>query len=223
MNDSTPASDGGSAVPDRALHDMIASHLDGALDAAGQRRLAAELARSPEARRTLVTFLRVEAAIMRLALAGQLGAAFGTTSLEADAQPAGPVLRTGHAELTAPPASVLVPAAGEASPSRRGGPAGRLRSAALALAGCLIMFLAASSFLVARRDVIQPARGDMDRLADAWLRLARHHESDEDAEATSAAGPREAPLDDEADPGPPAWLVAAMGDEDMPSFSPDAG
>ncbi|MFM7043679.1 MAG: hypothetical protein ACKO35_16015 [Planctomycetaceae bacterium] len=223
MNDSTPASDGGSAMPDRALHDMIASHLDGALDAAGQRRLAAELARSPEARRTLVTFLRVEAAIMRLALAGQLGAAFGTTSLKADAQPAGPVLRTGHAELTAPPESVLVPLAGEASPSRRGGPAGRLRSAALALAGCLIMFLAASSFLVARRDVIQPARGDMDRLADAWLRLARHHESDEDAEATSAAGPREAALDDEADPGPPAWLVAAMGDEDMPSLSPDAG
>jgi len=223
VNDSTPASDGCSAVPERALHDMIASHLDGALDAAGQRRLAAELARSPEARRTLVTFLRVEAAIMRLALAGQLGAAFGTTSLKADAQPAGPVLRTGHAELTAPPASVLVPLAGEASPSRRGGPAGRLRSAALALAGCLIMFLAASSFLVTRRDVIQPARGEMDRLADAWLRLARHHESDEDAEATSAAGPREAPLDDEADPGPPAWLVAAMGDEDMPSLSPDAG
>ncbi len=223
MNDSTPASEGGSSVPDRALHDMIASHLDGALDAAGQRRLAAELARSPEARRTLVTFLRVEAAIVRLALAGQLGVAPGATSLEADARPAGPVLHTGHAELTAPPASVLVPLAGEASPSRQGGPAGRLHAAALALAGCLLMILAASPFLVAWRDVIQPARGEMDRLADAWLRVARHHESDEEPEATSAAGPGEAPLDDEADPNPPAWLVAAMGDEDMPSLSPDAG
>ena len=223
MNDSTPASDGGSAVPDRALHDMISSHLDGALDGAGQRRLAAELARSPEARRTLVTFLRVEAAIMRLALAGQFGATPGATSLEADARPAGPVLRTGHAELTAPPASVPVPLAGEASPSRQGGPASRLRAAALALAGCLLMILAASPFLVARRDVIQPARGEMDRLADAWLRVARHHESAEEPDANSAAGPGKAPLDDDADPNPPAWLVAAMGDEDMPSLSPDAG
>ncbi|HBB74446.1 MAG TPA: hypothetical protein DC048_08350 [Planctomycetaceae bacterium] len=222
MNESTPASAGGSGVPDPAVHDMIASHLDGALDAAGQRRLAAELARSPEARRTLVTFLRVEAAIMRLALAGQFDASSGTTHLGAGARPAGPV-RTGHADLRSPPASVLVPAAGEASSSRQGGHAARLRSAALALAGCLLMILAASPFLVSRRDVIHPARDDMDRLADEWLRVARHDDVAEEPEAIGAAGAGEASLDDEADPGPPAWLVAAMGDEDMPSLSPDAG
>jgi hypothetical protein len=63
----------------------------------------------------------------------------------------------------------------------------------------------------------------MDRLADEWLRVARHDDVAEEPEAIGAAGAGEASLDDEADPGPPAWLVAAMGDEDMPSLSPDAG
>lgn len=220
MNESTPPADGDGVMPDGAIRDMIASHLDGALDAVGQRRLAAELARSPAARRELATFLRVEAAMMRLAVAGQLGAALDAMSLGGDAWPAG---HTGHANLPARPASLPVSPAGEASSPRRGGHAARLRPAALALAGCLVALLVASPLLVTRPDSVQRARGEMDRLAYEWMRVARAHDADDEQEITGAGGPGDSPLDDENDDGPPAWLVAAMGDEDMPSLFPDAG
>jgi len=64
----------GAGPPDRELDDLIVQHLDGGLDAAGQRRLAALLAASADARRTLAGYLRQEGATLRLASAGLLGA-----------------------------------------------------------------------------------------------------------------------------------------------------
>ena len=66
-----------STPPSRELDDLITRHLDGGLDAVEQRRLAALLDASPAARETLARYLRLEGAIIRLALAGLIGSPAG--------------------------------------------------------------------------------------------------------------------------------------------------
>jgi len=69
--------DDDSPLPSRELDDLITRHLDGGLDAAEQRRLAALLDASPAARETLARYLRLEGALIRLASAGLLGSPAG--------------------------------------------------------------------------------------------------------------------------------------------------
>jgi len=71
-----PQRDGG-PPPSRELDDLITQHFDGGLDPAGQRRLAELLAAAPAARATFARYLRLEAALIRLASAGLVGSSAG--------------------------------------------------------------------------------------------------------------------------------------------------
>ena len=76
MTATPPQRDGG-PPPSRTLDDLITQHFDGGLDPAGQRRLAELLAAAPAARATLARYLRLEAALIRLASAGLVGSSAG--------------------------------------------------------------------------------------------------------------------------------------------------
>lgn len=200
------------------LHDAITRHLDGGLDPDAQRALARRLAASPEARNLLAGHLRIEAALVRLGLAGQLGPVAGAAVDEGAAVAA--------AVSPAPPPTA--PATG-----RRG----RWRSVAtdLAIAAAALVALALAPWWTAGPSrTAGPVRtagglgaGEMDRLAAQWLLVAR---------APGAFGADAQPVvaddggdevvnepSDDADAGPPAWLVAAMADEEFQRLSPDAG
>ena len=129
---------------DRELDDLITSHLDGGLDAAGQRRLAALLAATPGARATLVRHLRLESAIVRLARAGGLGSGIAA------------------AAPTAPPPTIA------AAPAVR--PPWRIRPAAIALAGSVVA-AAIALLVISRRDRPAVQSADIAAVAERWIDL----------------------------------------------------
>jgi hypothetical protein len=198
--------------PDRELDDLITSHLDGGLDAAGQRRLAALLAASPEARATLARSLRLEAALVRLAGAGLLGDPVAASSPPAMPRPAVP------------------------APTAPGSPRW-LRPAAVAVAAASLA-TAVAVLVVGRAEPRARPAADIAVVAERWIAIqaaeaadAREHAPPAPAvAATTAAGPTEHEAadpertdpygagTDEDDPGPlpgspPSWLVAALADE----------
>jgi hypothetical protein len=187
------------------LHDAIARHFDGGLDPDAQRALARQLAASPEARRTLASHLRIEAALVRLGLAGLLSGA---------ADPVASVTPT------VPPATV------EGAPTTGRWRGWRSPVGALAIAGAVLVALVLGP-RSPRQPKAMPGGGGIDRVAAQWLRVAREPEPiDDDAIAVVVNDGDDEPGDeptDEPDEGPPAWLVAAMADEDFQRLSPDAG
>lgn len=223
MNDH-PAEDVASADDDDiVLHDRIARHLDGGLDAEEQRLLAAQLAGSPEARRMLARYLRLEAAMHRLGHAGLLAIAPDT-----GAPPTGDGAPPTGDGMVAP----APPIGSGGDPPQAAVSVWVTTLAWAALAGGLLLtvFLGPPQ----RRDVATDGPAgemrdgsthEMDRVAEEWLRVAR---VPEEAVASAAAEPGDdGPLEDgeDADPetGPPAWLVAAMADDASRRTPPDAG
>lgn len=197
------------------LHDAITRHLDGGLDADAQRVLARRLAVSPEARRLLAGHLRIEAALIRLGLAGQLGPAVGPAAGEAaDEAAAGPV-----AVSPAPEADI---------PTRGRRRAWRSVAPDLAIAAAALFALALAPWRAAGPGrTAGPGGGEMDRVAAQWLLVAREPGAfDTDATAIVADDAGDDAVTDPSDEsftGPPAWLVAAMADEEFQRLSPDAG
>jgi anti-sigma factor RsiW len=203
---STPLAGELSDPHDRELDDLITSHLDGGLDAAGQRRLAALLAATPEARATLARYLRLESALLRIARVGGIG-----TGIATDAPPAP------CPQIAAPPAVR---------------PAWRIRRTAIALAGSAVA-AAIALFVIGRPDRPTGQAADIAAVAEQWIDL-RTAEAADAAETPRAAAERTAAeidtaaaapegvepdwAEDEAtEPNrgsPPSWLVAAIADDD---------
>lgn len=204
------AADGGTNTD---LEDLIARHLDGGLEAEDQRRLARKLADSPEARRTFARYLRLEAAMTRLAAARLL-------ALPAEAGERG---------------RVVTPAASRADGSACATPGvpRRVRLATIAMAGGLLTALLLAPLLMPREGSGEPRGSEIDLLAEEWLRLQRGVPSEEPGE--TAVAPADAafvataladgPGDDEPEPvvAPPSWLVAAMADTEIDATTPDEG
>lgn len=186
------------------LHDAIGRHFDGGLDPDDQRALARQLAASPEARRTLARHLRIEAALVRLGLAGQLSEAADTVA---------------SVTATVPPATV------EVAPTTGRWRGWRSPVGALAIAGAVLVALVLGP-RSPRQPKAMPGGGGIDQVAAQWLRVAREPEPIDDALAVVVNDSDDEPGDeppDEPDEGPPAWLVAAMADEEFQRLSPDAG
>jgi hypothetical protein len=191
------------------LEDLIARHLDGGLEAEDQRRLARKLADSLEARRTFARYLRLEAAMTRLAAARQL------------ALPAAAGERGG----------VVTPAASRADGSTRAAPGVPL--ATIAMAGCLLAALLLAPLLMPWGERGEPRGSEIDLLAEEWLRLQRGMPAEEPVEAAVAPADEafvatalaDGPGDDEPEPvaAPPSWLVAAMADTETDAATPDEG
>lgn len=207
-----PGVEPGAGPPDRTLDDLIVRHLDGGLDPDGQRRLAALLAGSADARRTLATYLRLEAALLRLALAGLLGA--NAVPIEKPASPLQPAAATVHPP---PPPSPSMPAGSRPRTSR-------LRPALLTIAAGLLtaVILAAT----ASRGRLR-TDADLDRVADGWLAL------DHDGVFVSPLRPDASARCEDADADedghgvqpavPPRWLLAAVADDATDAAAPDEG
>lgn len=217
MNDH-PANDVASEGDDDiVLHDRIARHLDGGLDPDEQRRLARQLAGSPEARRVLARYLRLEAAMHRLGHAGLFAASLDTGDQPATddglVAPTPPLVDAGDPPRAAVPVWVTT-----------------FAWAALAAGLLLAVVLAPPQ----GRDVAADGAAgalregqmeEMDRVAEEWLRVAR---APGEAVASAAAEPGDdLPIEDvvnvESENGPPAWLVAAMADDASRRTPPDAG
>jgi hypothetical protein len=197
------------------LHDAITRHLDGGLDVDAQRVLARRLAVSPEARRLLAGHLRLEAALIRLGLAGELGSAAGPAAGEAAVEAAaGPAAVSPAPEPPAP------------TPGRRR--AWRSAATDLAIAAAALVALTLAPWRAAGPgQTAGPAGGEMHRVAAQWLLVAREPGAfDTDAMAVVADDTGDDAVTDPSDEsaaGPPAWLVAAMADEEFQRLSPDAG
>ena len=201
------------AAPERLLDDLIVQHLDGGLDAAGQRRLADLLADSAAARQTLAAYLRLEGATLRLAHAGLLGGAGPEPGVAASAKEPTPAART--------PASV---AASAAARDR----ARWLWPGSVAIAAGLLVAVMLSQ-LPYRAGWPVAAHADLDRLADNWLAVS--NDADAVSRLTADMLPAGDTVGQDAEPSeapdgvaaPPGWLVAALADDATDSSAPDEG
>jgi len=137
MTATPPQLDGG--PPSRELDDLITRHLDGGLDPAEQRRLAELLAAAPAARATLARYLRLEAALIRLASAGLIGQAAGD-------------------------AAAVIP-----RPRAAGGSSPWLRPVALAIAGGGLAAVVIVALFVARPAPEHLPGGEVASMAERWL------------------------------------------------------
>lgn len=204
MNEIDPTDPTGGASPNRPsreLDDLITRHLEGDLDASDQRRLAKMLAASPEARRCLAGYLRLEGATIRLASAGQLGGA------EPGNDPGMPPAMT--------PSGLVRADRPDARDHRR---SRRLRGAAVALAGGLVAAAVMGLVWTGVSGLFPRRGGDLDLLASGWMELQRHeHPTDfEPAEAALDAEDQEPDV-----AAPPRWLVAALVLEGAEAAVPD--
>ena len=197
-----PTNDDSAEPPNRELDNLITRHLDGGLDAAEQRHLAERLAASPEARRTLAAYLRLEGATIRLASAGQIAkpGMQHDPATTAEAVPGGP----------------LVAARPQLRRSRS------MRRAAMAVAGGTLA-AAVIGLLVTGLPRNEPRReGELDLLASRWMELQREPQREQggtDAETADAAADGDDPASAAAPP--PRWLVVALADEASNTASPD--
>ena len=197
-----PTNDNSAEPPNRELDNLITRHLDGGLDAAEQRHLAERLAASPEARRTLAAYLRLEGATIRLASAGQIAkpGMQHDPATTAEAVPGGP----------------LVAARPQLRRSRS------MRRAAMAVAGGTLA-AAVIGLLVTGLPRNEPRReGELDLLASRWMELQREPQREQggtDAETADAAADGDDPASAAAPP--PRWLVVALADEASNTTSPD--
>jgi len=185
----TPSPLDGGPPPSRELDDLITRHFDGGLDPAGQRRLAELLAAAPAARATLARYLRLEAALIRLASAGLVGSSAGD-------------------------AAAVIP-----RPRADGGSSPWLRPVTLAIAGGGLAAVLITALFVARPAPEHLPGGEVASMAERWLDV-RKAESDawlegHDPEAHEPEGD-----EPDAPSRPPAWLVAAMADEELAACGP---
>ncbi|MCE2725790.1 MAG: hypothetical protein LW698_03300 [Planctomycetaceae bacterium] len=184
-----PSQRDGGPPPSRELDDLITQHFDGGLDPAGQRRLAELLAAAPAARATLARYLRLEAALIRLASAGLVG----------------PVAGDDAAVIPRPRADV--------------GSSPWLRPVTLAIAGGTLAAVVIVGLFNARPATEHLHGGEVASVAERWLEVRAA-----DAGAWPEGHELEAhePEGDEPDTpgGPPAWLVAAMADEELADCGP---
>lgn len=185
--------DDDSPPPSRDLDDLITRHLDGGLDAAEQRRLAALLDASPAARETLARYLRLEGTLIRLASAGLLGT------------PAGD-------------GAAVVP-----RPRSRGGASRWLRPAAVALAGSVLVATVVAMLFVGRPEIGLPRGGDVAFIADRWLELRAADAGAEPEAQDPEAPETEEDEPDVMAGSLPGWLVAAVADEGAGLSRPDEG
>jgi anti-sigma factor RsiW len=179
--------------PSRELDDLITRHLDGGLDAAEQRRLAALLDASPAARETLARYLRLEGTLIRLASAGLLGS------------PAGD-------------GAAVVP-----RPRSRAGASRWLRPAAVALAGSVLVATVVAVLVLRRPEIGLPRGGDVAFIADRWLELRAADAGTEPEAQDPEAPEAEEDEPDAMAGSPPGWLVAAVADEGAGLSRPDEG
>jgi anti-sigma factor RsiW len=201
MNAMDPPGGASSRRPSHELDDLITRHLDGDLDAAEQRRLAEMLAISPAARRCLARYLRLEAATIRLASAGQWGASVPHPTTAA------PSARAAHdlARADRPEAAAR-------------GRSRRWRGAAAALAGGLVA-AGVLGLLVTGVWRFGPRRGgELDLLAAGWIDL-QHQQNPAEPVPAEAASEMALPEPDPA--APPGWLVAALALEHSEAAAPD--
>ena len=176
--------------PSRELDNLIARHLDGDLDAAEQRRLAEMLAASAAARRCLARYLRLEAAMIRLAAAGQWGASAPQAATAA--LPSGAAHGLARADR---------PDTADRGRSRR------WRAASVALAGGLVA-AGVLGLLVTGVWRFDPRRGgELDLLAAGWIDLQQHQNQ---AELVPAEAASDMALPEPDPAAPPGWLVAAL-------------
>jgi anti-sigma factor RsiW len=185
--------DDDSPPPSRELDDLITRHLDGGLDAAEQRRLAALLDASPAARETLARYLRLEGALIRLASAGLVG------SLAGDG------------------AAVVPRSRSRAAASRW------LRPAAVALAGSVLVATVVAVLVLRRPEIGLPRGGDVAFIADRWLELRAADAGTEPEAQDPEAPEAEEDEPDAMAGSPPGWLVAAVADEGAGLSRPDEG
>jgi anti-sigma factor RsiW len=185
--------DDDSPPPSRELDDLITRHLDGGLDAAEQRRLAALLDASPAARETLARYLRLEGALIRLASAGLVG------SLAGDG------------------AAVVPRSRSRAAASRW------LRPAAVALAGSVLAATVVAVLVLGRPEIGLPRGGDVAFIADRWLELRAADAGGEPETQDPEAPETEEDEPDAMAGSPPGWLVAAVADEGAGLSRPDEG
>ena len=203
MNAMDPPGGASSRRPSHELDDLITRHLDGDLDAAEQRRLAEMLAASAAARRCLARYLRLEAATIRLASAGQWGAA------------------ALHTATAAPPAVVAhgLTRADRPKAAARGR-SRRWQGAAVALAGGLVA-AGVLGLLVTGVWQFRPRRGgELDLLAAGWIDLQQQQQQNP-AELVPAEATSDMALPEPDPAAPPGWLVAALALENTEAAAPD--
>ena len=135
-----PQRDGG-PPPSRELDDLITQHFDGGLDPAGQRRLAELLAAAPAARATFARYLRLEAALIRLASAGLVGSSAGDEA-------------------------AVIP-----RPRADGGSSPWLRPATLAVAGGTLAAVVIVGLFAVRPTTELPTGGAVASVAERWLEV----------------------------------------------------
>jgi anti-sigma factor RsiW len=192
MNAMDPPGGPSSRRPSRELDDLITRHLDGDLDAVGQRRLAEMLAASEAARRCLARYLRLEAATIRLASAGQWSA----SALQA--------------ATAAPPAVAAHDLTRADRPDAADrGRLRRWRGTAVALAGGLLA-AGVLGLLVTGVWRFGPRRGgELDLLAAGWIDLQQQQQQNP-AELVPAEAASDTALPEPDPAAPPGWLVAAL-------------
>ena len=185
----TPSPLDGGPPPSRELDDLITRHFDGGLDPAGQRRLAELLAASPAARATLARYLRLEAAMIRLASAGLIN----------------PAVRDDAAVLPRPRAD--------------GGSSPWLRPVTLAVAGGTLAAVVIVGLFAARPAPEHLPGGEVASMAERWLDVRK---ADAGVWLEGHEAETHEPEGDEPDAPsrPPAWLVAAMADEELADCGP---
>lgn len=188
-----PTADDEPERPHREIDDLITRHFDGGLDAVEQRRLAALLDASPVARATFARYLRLEGGLIRLAAAGLVG------------RPA-----EGDAAMTPQPRT-------RASSSP--GP----RRVALARAGGLAAAVVVAILAVGRPGSGRSRGGDVALVADRWLELRSTDAGAEPDLQDSEGQEAEGDEPDSMPAAPPAWLVAAVADEEAGQPPPDEG
>lgn len=206
MNISHDANGPADEPPNRELDDLITRHLDAALDPAEQRRLAALLASSPEARRTLAGYLRLEGATIRLASAGL----FGQAATRPMTQPTMPCDPGSEAEaVSADHATIARPRLRRPT---------SMRPALVAVGGGLLAAAVVAVLATGRPSGESRREGDLDLLASRWVELQRDGGVPE-ADAADA-GPEGDDTTSDVGP-PPRWLVAAVIDAGSGTADPD--
>lgn len=207
------------------LQSLITQHLDGHLDAAGQRRLAAMLDASLEARQTLACYLRLEGAAIKLAAARQLAPPSAEPQLETADELVGP-------QPSVCPEDDSLKLELQRKPATFGERWTRI--ALMTIAASLLAALVLSPFMFHQQA---DSGGEIDLLAENWLRVQTTPQQEDseptEAEQHGASSTAVAEPSNEIEPddaeleevavAPPSWMVAAMAELADENSNPAGG